>query len=150
MPGTNFTHPPLHHILYRSGKTAHRAAHEGAVIDHIVDGAGVNLRHTDHQVLHRVMIAADDGLKGLGDRHSGRDGINGQMRHGPMSALTRDVHFKCIHRRHNRTWRCAQLSCWRARLAMERINSFDGKTLYNSLLHHNLTAATVFLGRLKN
>ena len=150
MACTNLRHASLNHILHVTRKAAHGSTHKRIIIDHIIDGARVDLSYADHKILNRIMVAAHDRLEGLSDRHRRRNCIHSQMRHRAMSTLAGHIDLKRIYRRHNRPRCGAQLTRRRTGFGVQRIDGFNGKALQNALLHHNLAAAAIFFGWLKD
>src|SRR6202140_66589 len=80
--GADRAHPIPDQGAHLVGKGANRAAEFGFAGNHVVGGAGVNLRDRQHRRLEGIDVAADDGLQRLSERHCDHDGILRAFRHG--------------------------------------------------------------------
>ena len=75
--GADRAHPLADQRAHLVGKGADGAAELRLAGNHVVGGAGVDLRDRQHRRLMRIDVAADDGLQRLSERHRDDDGILG-------------------------------------------------------------------------
>lgn len=110
----------------------------------------MNLGDRNHQIVQRVMIAADDGLQRLRNATGGHHRIAGFVGHGAMTAHALNVNVKRINRGHDRPRRGVKSAFGQVWSIVQRIDLRDVEPVHDTFLNHNVRAAALFLGRLKD
>ena len=104
----------------------------------------------DHACIHRLFVAADDGLKGLhhlASHHHGVDAVVGQC---SVAAFAVDGDFEFVARRHDGARTQRELSFFKARPVVHAVDGLHGKFVKQTVANHLACAASAFFGGLEN
>lgn len=97
-----------------------------------------------------IDVARDDGLHGLHHGHHGHHRIDTFMRSGPVAPLAGQIDKGRINRGHQRARRGLEMPEGQVWRVVDAENLTDLEAVHHAFLHHDLTAAAVFLGGLED
>ncbi|KPY17813.1 hypothetical protein ALO99_05513 [Pseudomonas coronafaciens pv. porri] len=145
-----FTDQLLDLLAYRRLQTTHGATQRGGFRNNVDRFTGIELGDADHRRIQWRETSGNNGLQTeyqFGGRH---DRVIALVRHGRMATLAGQGNFESVQRRHHCSRIDHHLARRHTRPVVQAINSFHRKQLKKTVVDHPLSAAQVFLGRLKD
>ena len=146
----NLAHALFHQVQRLAGVGAHGAAQLATVGDDVGRVAAVQHGDGDHRRVGWLLVAADDGLKGLQDLRGDRQRIHRQVRHGAVPALAAHAHQKLVAGRQHRPGRRGEVPGGNARHVVHAEDGLHRKALEQAVFHHLARAAAVLFGGLED
>ena len=110
----------------------------------------MELRRADHGRIHRIGVAADDGLQRHHDLRADHHRVDALMRHGAVRTLAFDGDLENVVGGHHRAGADGELADRNARDVVHAVDLLGGKLVEQPFLDHDPAAALVLLRRLED
>src|SRR5216683_2445318 len=118
--------------------------------DHVVGGAGMDLRDRQHRRLQGIDVAADDGLQRLSERHRDHHGILRALRHRAVRTIAGYGDVEEVGAGHGGPRKDRNLAMVQIGRVVQPVDLVAGKLLEQPVLDHGAGAAEAFFGRLED